>query len=170
MSGGLGNSFKKTLTRPPLPMKKGKPRITIVKVSKELTSTPDDLFTIDIDDDYAYVSGTYYGENPAKPAWFTSPNTKDFAIWFSQNPYNSIIIHQDIKYILVHVAKGTRRDVPCSNKYCKKWSVDTQEKCSGHQGAGPGLQRTYDKRWILRPVTLPTESENWVNEHLKEVL
>jgi hypothetical protein len=168
---GMGSGLNKQFNKPPLPLKKGKPKINLLKDTKPLYQRSDGLFAMEIDDSYAEVSSHFIdaGYDRAKPEWFTNPDTSDVAIWFAQNSYNTVIIHKEVKYALLQVSQGVRRDSPCTSKYCKKWSLDTGEQCDGHKAA-PGFRRGYDKHWILKPVTLPLESEEWVTKHLAEVL
>jgi hypothetical protein len=168
----MGSGLKKQFSKPPLPLKKSKPKVVIVKVTKPLSQRSDGLFSMEIDHAYAEISSTYIdaGYDRAKPKWFSAPDTDECAVWFAQNSYNTVIIHKEVKYALMDVKQGARKEVPCTNQYCKKWLVDTGSPCEGHRGGSPGTVRVFDKLWVLKPVTLPPESEEWVNKHLAEVL
>jgi hypothetical protein len=168
--GNSANNLDKTLTKPP---KAGanSPRLKIVKVLKTwafVDLTRPGLLAADIDDNYAYIkTASEYEAKLKKPSWLTDPKS-EMAVWFAQECANSVILYRDVAYLLLRVSQGPVYQKQCVNSYCIE-ARKTQAKLS--TGLCPNYHRRgHHRRWVLKPIVLPAESEEYVLEQLRIVL
>lgn len=162
-SSGTGNNLDKTLTKPPKASGTIKPRLKVVKVRKTwdfADATRHGLLAVEIDDSYAYIkSSSDYHETLKKPAWLVDPKS-DIAVWFAQDGTNTVILYRDVAYLLLRVSQGSAYEKACNNTWCK----EPLTTCPSYH------RRGHHRRWVLKPIVLPAEAEEYVLGQLEKAL